>query len=352
MTFSLFDHPHFKSLLGRGDLAALFTPAAEIEAMLRFEEALALAEAEAGVIPPEAAAAISAAISAFAADDDLLAAGVARDGLVVPSLIAALRDRLDEAHRPHLHVGATSQDVIDTGLILRLKTAIPILCDDIIRLVAVLDRLDGERGEQTLMARTRMQHALPIRLTDRLAAWRRPLADLAEGRGRLDEELFAVQLGGPVGTLEQLGDKGGEVRALLAKRLDLADPGCCWHTERGRIADLAGWLSKVSGGLGKIGQDVVLMAQNEIGEAVVGGGGRSSAMPHKRNPIRAELLITLARYNAVQLSAFHHALVHEGERSGAAWCLEWLALPAMVATTGAALSNAVALLADLEFPPS
>ena len=138
------------------------------------------------------------------------------------------------------------------------------------------------------------------------------------------------------------------MRARLAERLGLGDPGGCWHTDRGRIADLAGWLSKVSGSLGKMGQDVALMAQNEIGEATVSGGGRSSAMAHKRNPVRAELLITLARYNAVELGAVHQALVHEGERSGSAWALEWLALPVMIATTGAALVNAGALLDGLK----
>ncbi|MEM7042969.1 MAG: 3-carboxy-cis,cis-muconate cycloisomerase [Pseudomonadota bacterium] len=352
MTSSLFDHPHFKSLLGHDNVAGLFTPEAEIDAMLRFEEALALAERDAGVIPPDAAAAISEAILAFTPNHDALAAGVARDGLVVPSLIKTLRESLDEVYRSHLHFGATSQDVIDTGLMLRLRTAISVLRDDMIVLTATLDRLTDEQGDQTLMARTRMQRALPIRLADRFAIWRRPLFDLVEGRGRLDQDMFAVQFGGPVGTLHQLGQLGPHVRKLLAERLDLVDPGCCWHTERGRIADLAAWLSKVSSSLGKIGQDVALMAQNEIGDVVISNGGRSSAMPHKNNPIRAELLVTLARYNAALLGAIHQASLHESERSGSAWGLEWLTLPPMIAASAAGLSNADAMLAELQFHPS
>ncbi|MDH3660564.1 MAG: 3-carboxy-cis,cis-muconate cycloisomerase [Alphaproteobacteria bacterium] len=348
MTFSPFDHPHFATLFGRDDLALLFAPETEIDAMLRFEEALALAEADLGVIPKEAAAAIAEAIAGFAPDVEALKAGVARDGLVAPALIAELRATLDEAHRPHLHKGATSQDVIDTGLVLRLKAAIALLSDDIGGIIAKLDRLADGREDAPLMGRTRMQRALPIRLADRIGIWRHPLVDHLEALAQLKGRLLAVQLGGPVGTLETLGAHGPRVRARLAERLELADPGRSWHTERGRVADIAHWLSKVSGSLGKIGQDVVLMAQNEIGEAAIGDGGRSSAMPHKRNPVLAELLIALARYNAAAAGAMHQALVHEGERSGSAWALEWLTLPPMIAATGAALSIANTMLDKLE----
>ncbi|MGI9485377.1 MAG: 3-carboxy-cis,cis-muconate cycloisomerase [Geminicoccaceae bacterium] len=351
MTFSLFDHPHFKTLLGRDDLSMLFTAEAEIDAMLRFEATLALAEADAGVIPEAAATAIADAIGAFRPDTRMLQAGVVRDGLVVPTLIAALRETLAEPHRPHVHFGATSQDVIDTGLVLRLKAASALLRDDICSVIARLDQLTQEYGSQPLMGRTRMQRALEVRVADRIGIWGRPLLHHLDALDQLEERLFVVQFGGPVGTLETFGKKGPEVRAHLAKRLALGNPGCCWHTDRGRIADFAGWLSKVSGSLGKIGQDVTLMAQNEIGDATIGDGGHSSAMPHKRNPVRAELLVTLARYNAGELGAVQQALVHECERSGSAWALEWLALPMMVATTGAALANAIAMLGDLEIGP-
>ncbi|MGI9505013.1 MAG: 3-carboxy-cis,cis-muconate cycloisomerase, partial [Geminicoccaceae bacterium] len=276
--------------------------------------------------------------------------GVARDGLIVPTLVKELRKSLDEAHRPHLHFGATSQDVIDTGLVLRLKAAGALLRDDIGNVIKRLDQLSLERGRQPLMGRTRMQRALEVRVADRIGIWRRPLEHHLEALDRLESHLLAVQFGGPVGTLETLGDKGSEVRARLAERLALVDPGCCWHTDRSRIADIANWLSKVSGTLGKIGQDVVLMAQNEVGEVEISGGGLSSAMPHKKNPVRAEMLVSLARYNAVQLGGIHQAVVHENERSGSAWTLEWLTLPMMVAATGAALGVVGGLLDDMTFP--
>ncbi|MEM9624790.1 MAG: 3-carboxy-cis,cis-muconate cycloisomerase [Pseudomonadota bacterium] len=347
--FSLFDHPHFEMLLGREDLKALFAPEAEVQAMLRFEASLALAEADAGVIPEAMADAVVAAIDGFEPDHGALAAGVARDGVLVPSLIAALRQTLDEAHRAHLHFGATSQDAIDTGLMLRLKAACALLRDDIEAVISKLEQHAVVAGGRPLMGRTRMQRALQVRVADRIGIWRGTLVHHLEALDRLEDEVLAVQFGGPVGTLEALGDRGAAVRAGLAKRLGLKDPGGCWHTERGRIVDLATWLSKVSGALGKIGQDVALMAQSEIGEATLSGGGRSSAMAHKRNPVRAEVLVALARYNAVELGALHQALVHEGERSGSAWTLEWLALPTMIATTGAALANASAMIDDLKF---
>ena len=149
----------------------------------------------------------------------------------------------------------------------------------------------------------------------------------------LRRSLLVVQFGGAAGTLEKLGDKGPAVRAALADRLGLADAPQ-WHSQRDRIAELAGWLSLVTGSLGKFGQDVALMAQ--AGDEIeLAGGGGSSAMPHKQNPVDAEVLVTLARFNAAQLSGMHQALVHEQERSGAAWTLEWLILPQMVMATAA-----------------
>lgn len=350
MTSSLFDHPHFKPLLSRDDLAALFSAGVEVAAMLRFEAALAEAEAEAGVIPEAAASAIVETTKNFEPDDAVLAAGVGRDGLVLPVLVNEFRKELDEAHRPYLHFGATSQDVIDTGLMLRLKEAFELLRADIEGVAGQLEKLAAAAGSRPLMGRTRMQRALPVRLADRIGIWKAPLLQHLAALEELRGYALTVQFGGPVGTLEKLGDKGPLVRKNLAEKLALVDPGCCWHTDRSRIADIANWLAKLSGTLGKIGQDVVLMAQNEVGEVELLGGGLSSAMPHKKNPVRAEMLVSLARYNAVQLGGIHQAVIHENERSGSAWTLEWLTLPMMVATTGAALGVAGGLLDDMTFP--
>jgi 3-carboxy-cis,cis-muconate cycloisomerase len=193
---------------------------------------------------------------------------------------------------------------------------------------------------------TRMQSALPIRVSDRIASWRRPLE---RHRGRLVEQgerLFVVQFGGAVGTLDRLGERAGDVRRALAAKLGLAD-GPQWHVQRDALAEFAGWLSLVTASLGKFGQDVALMAAIG-GEIELSGGGGSSAMPHKQNPVKAEALVALARFNAAQLSAVHGALVHEMERSGAAWTLEWLTLPQMAAATAGALRLAGELARQIE----
>ncbi|MGH1477842.1 MAG: 3-carboxy-cis,cis-muconate cycloisomerase [Geminicoccales bacterium] len=338
MAFSLFDHPHFSKLLQRDEIADLFTSKAEIAAMLHFELALAESEAELGLIPSEAAIAITSAIQTFQPTTGQLAEGIRRDGVIGPTLVYGLRQATPEPHRRHVHFGATSQDIIDTGLILRLKQILFILRGDLETVSFQLSELASIEGHKKIMGRTRMQRALPITFADRIATWRGPIVQQLDALDDLERHVLAVQFGGAVGTLDQLGERGVAVRAALAKRLDLTDPGRAWHVERDRIADLAHWLTKISGCAGKIGQDLVLMAQNEIGEVKLTQGGTSSAMAHKRNPIQAEILIALARYNAGHLASLHQAMVHEGERSGAAWTLEWLTLPAMIATTGAALA--------------
>src|SRR5262249_37094440 len=183
---------------------------------------------------------------------------------------------------------------------------------------------------------------IPVTVSDRLRSWRDPLEKY---RDRLTQETFPVQFGGAAGTLEKLGAKAAAVRASLAQELDLTDEPQ-WQNQRGKIADVAGLFSLISGSLVKIGQDIALLAQ--AGEEIeLAGGGGSSAMPHKQNPVAAEALVSLARFNAVQLSGIHQSLVHEQERSGAAWTLEWLILPQMFAACGAALRLAAQLTSQL-----
>jgi 3-carboxy-cis,cis-muconate cycloisomerase len=348
MSVSVFDHPWLSALLGDAEIAQYFAADAELQAMLAFEVALAKTEAEAGVIPTEAASAISRAARSFEPDMAALAQGTARDGMVVPEWVNQLRRAVGAPHDKHLHFGATSQDVLDTSLVLRLKPILEILDARIGALDARLSEMARSLGASPLMGRTRMQRALPITWGDKIESWR---AALPRHRTRLQElkpRLLVVQFGGPVGTLEKLGDKGPAVVVSLARELGLGAPDGSWHMARDNLAEFAGWLSLLTGTLGKIGQDIALLAQNELGDVTVAGGGKSSAMPHKSNPVLAEILVTLARYNATQLSAMHQALVHEQERSGAAWTLEWMVLPPMVVAAAAALSRGLTLLNALQ----
>jgi 3-carboxy-cis,cis-muconate cycloisomerase len=348
MSVSVFDHPWLSALLGDEEVARHFSVEAELRTMHEFEVALAMAEAELGIIPMESAQAIAAAAIKFEPELQVLAAGTARDGVAVPEWIGQLRRAVGDPHGKHVHFGSTSQDVLDTGLILRLKPVLEILAARLNAFDLRLADLARDHGALPLMGRTRMQRALTITWADKIAAWRAPLTRDHKRLQELKPRLLVVQFGGPVGTLERFGDKGPSVAAALASRLDLAIPAGSWHNARDTLAELAGWLSLLTGSLGKIGQDVVLMAQNEIAEVTVRGGGRSSAMPHKENPVLAETLVALARFNATQLSGMHHALVHEQERSGTTWTLEWMLLPPMVVAAGAALMRGLTLLDALQ----
>lgn len=344
MSVSVFDHPWLAALLGDEEVARHFSAEAELRAMLEFEVALATAEAELGVVPMEAAQAIAAVALTFQPDRSALATGTARDGMVVPEWVGQLRRAVAPPHGAHVHFGATSQDVLDTSLILRLKPVIERLAAQINTFDVRLADLARDYGRLSLMGRTRMQRALPITWGDKIAAWRAPLTRHYKRLQELKPRLLVVQFGGPVGTLDKFGDKGPSVAAALASRLDLAVPAGSWHNARDTLAEFAGWLSLLTGSLGKIGQDIALMAQNEIAEVTVTGAGHSSAMPHKENPVLAEILVTLARFNATQVSGMHHALVHEQERSGSTWTLEWMILPQMVIAASAALARGLALL--------
>jgi 3-carboxy-cis,cis-muconate cycloisomerase len=348
MSVSPFDHPILSALFGEEVVAAEFTFEAELAAMLRFETALAEAEASEGVISKEAATAIAEALQDFPIGFNALRAGAERDGVVVPELVRGMRARIGEPYGQYVHFGATSQDVSDTALVLRLQSALEAIETRLDRVAGQLGDLEKRFGDNKLTLWTRMQTALPGTVADRLNNWHAPLTRHLQRIGEIKPRLLVLQFGGPVGTLDTLGDKGPAVAKRLAEALGLGLPDTARHTERDGLAEFGGWLSLVTGALGKMGQDIALMAQTGIGTVELSGGGGSSSMPHKQNPVDAEVLVTLARFNATQLSGMHQALVHENERSGAAWSLEWLILPQMVVATAGALRRAAALLDKIE----
>jgi 3-carboxy-cis,cis-muconate cycloisomerase len=346
MTVSPFDHPLTAAFLGDDEVAACFSVAAEMAAMVDFERALAEAEAQRGVVPAAAGAAIAAALDRFAPNMAVLRTAAARDGVVVPELVRQLRGAVGEPHAGYVHFGATSQDVIDTALVLRLKPVLAIFEKRLDRIVEGFTGLESRFGAARLTAVTRMQPAIPMSAAARIETWRRPLQRHLQRLGEQRPRLLAVQFGGAAGTLDALGENGPAVRAALAARLGLSDTPQ-WHSQRDAIADFASWLSLVTASLGKFGQDVAFMALDG-GAIKLSGGGGSSAMPHKQNPVKAEALETLARFNAVLAGAMHQAVIHPLERSGAAWTLEWLVLPQMVVATAAATRLTVALIDEIQ----
>ncbi len=354
MTVTPFDSALHGALLSDAEVAARLDDAAQLRTMLQFEAALARVQGRLGVIPAEAAARISEVAESFAPDPAGLAEATARDGIPVPALVAALRAAVGGPAADHLHWGATSQDVIDTALVLRLKPLLEAFDKRLAALAQSLARLAEQHRRTLMVARTRGQQAVPTSFGLKAAVW---LAPLLRGRARLEQlrpRLLLLSFGGAAGTLAALGDRGPAVAEALAEELGLGLPPLPWHVQRDSLAELAGWLSLVTGGLGKLGRDVALLAQSEVGEVREGGApgrGGSSTMPNKANPVASEVLVTAARLNATLLSALHQALPQEQERGGPGWQLEWLTLPQMLVMTGCALRHALALTENLEVDP-
>ncbi len=348
MTVSPLDSALYGALLSDAETAALFDDRADMRAMLAVEAALARAEAKLGIIPAEAAERIARTAENLEIEPATLAAGTASAGVPVPALVESLRQAAGGEAAAYVHWGATSQDIIDSALLLRLRSALEIHER---RLAALIEQLAAlaEAHRATVMAgRTRSQQATPITFGLKVAGW---LAPLLRQRARLNEirpRLLLVSFGGAAGTLAALGERGLEVAEALAGELALGMPPGPWHSQRDGLAELGGWLALTTGALGKIGQDVALLAQSEVSELHEGAGGGSSTMPQKANPVASETLVTAARMNAGLLATLHQAMLPEHERGGVAWQLEWLTLPQMVVLTGAALRQAVALIGGLQ----
>jgi 3-carboxy-cis,cis-muconate cycloisomerase len=337
--------PLIDAMLSDEAVEALLSDENQLAAMLRVEIALAKAEAAAGLISSKAASRIETALANFAPDWDDLAEGMRRDGVVVPRLVKQLRAALGPEHGAALHKGATSQDIVDTALMLALQSVLALFDERVAMLIGQLDGIMGTDGTKPLMAHTRMQAAMPFTVAAKLRTWRAPLIQLGQELAQ-SRALLAVQLGGPIGDRSSFEGKGDEVAANLAETLGLTDAPC-WHTSRSRIVTIGGLVAQITGALGKIGADIALMAQG--GTVIVTGGGSSSSMAHKSNPVGAEHLVALAHHNAVLMSALHQAMVHENERSGSAWTLEWLTLPQILRNTGGGLRIADALLRSIRW---
>ncbi|WP_181820382.1 lyase family protein [Paracoccus versutus] len=336
----------FGQLYGDGEMAAILSDRAAIRAMLRVEVALARAQADLGAIPAAAAEAIAKAAEALDPDPAGLAAAVALAGIAAQPVVAALKSAAGEAGA-FAHYGATSQDVVDTALALQLEAALELLAARLDRLEALLAQKAADHADLPIPARTRHQIAAPTTLGAKIAVWH---GTAVRNRQRLDQlrpRLLLVSLHGAAGTEAALAGHGPALRASMAAALGLGVPDGPWHAARDGIAELAGWLSLVTGGLGKMGLDLVQLGQSEIAELAAGSGGGSSTMPQKQNPVAAEALVTLARLNAGDLAGMHQALVHAQERDGIALGLEWNLLPGMLERAAAALRIGCALAETL-----
>jgi 3-carboxy-cis,cis-muconate cycloisomerase len=319
-----------------------------LDAMLEFESALARAEATAGIVPADAATAIAEKCHGDLYDfRDLLERGRSVGSPPEP-LVQALRDAVGGDAARYAHWGATSQDVMDTASMLVSRRALDLILAELDGLAAALAALAESHRSTPMAARTLLQQALPTTFGFKVAGW---LVALLESRTRLDAvrtQRLAVQLGGAAGTLAAVGERGPDVLRFLADDLELVEPVVPWHTNRTRIAELGAALATTAGVLGKIGLDVVLMAQTEVGELREGANGGSSTLPHKRNPVSSTLARACAELVDGYASVLSASLAQEHERAAGAWHAEWEALSGALAYTGGAAHAIAVAVASFE----
>lgn len=338
-------------LFASAAMAEAVSDRAMLQAMLDFEAALAEAEAEVGVVPATAVAAIRSACDASLYDGAAIGKAAALAGNVAIPLVKALTATVNEKARGYVHWGATSQDVIDTAQMLLARRALALLRADVTAAMRALAALIGAHRETLMPGRTWMQQALPITFAYKAATWLSALTGAAARLRRVETEALALQFGGAAGTLAALGPDGGKVRAALAERLQLAEPAITWHAERGRIFDLAASLAALSGATAKIATDVLLLMQTEVGEAFEPAGagkGGSSTMPHKRNPVGAAAIRANHRRVAGMMATLTLGLEQEHERAPGAWSAEWETLRDLLLLTGGSAERLKDMLSGLE----
>ncbi len=361
MTFGVLQSTLFGDMFGTEAMRAAFGELAFILRCAEVEAALARAQSRLGIVPSEAAAAISAAVASLGAipdglDLERLKRETETVGYPILPLVRQLAERAGAAGR-WLHWGATTQDIMDTAAILQIRDGLRLIEAD---LAAVRGHLAGlaRRYRDTPMAgRTHLQHALPITFGYKAAVW---LAAFDRHAARLDElkpRVLTVQFGGAAGTLASLGEGAESLnsRTELARELGLAEPAITWHVARDAIAETVQVLALLAGSLGKIAFDVMLMSATEFGEAAepfVAGRGSSSTMPQKRNPISCELILAAAKVLRQHAGLALDAMVSDFERATGPWHVEWIALPESFGYAAGALHQAEFMLGGLIVDPS
>ncbi len=354
MSFSPLDSRLFGPLFSHPTVAAFYSDEAYVQRLLEVEAALARAEAETGVIPNTAAIVITDAAASLTIDWNALTAATEKAGVPVGGVVGQLRHAAGQSGS-YVHWGATTQDIMDTAATLQARAALLVVESELDVLIRSLAALAVDHRRTVLAGRTHSQQALPVTLGLKAAVWLAPLLRHKQRLEQIRPRLLTVQLGGAAGTLAALGDAGPAVVAAFAHQLGLGEPLLPWHTQRDTIAELAGWLSLVTGSLGKVAQDIILSAQTEVGELHETGDrerGGSSTMPQKHNPIISETIIAAARANASLLSAVHQAQIQENERGTHGWQLEWLTLPQMFGLTSGALYRANGIVSNLVVFPA
>lgn len=344
----------YGDMFGTADMRGLFEDDTMLGLYLDVETALARAQAKLGLIPEDAAKAITEAADTDKLDMDKLSARTQIVGYPILPLVEQLSGWAPDGLGQYCHWGATTQDIMDTADVLQIRAGLDIVEEYLERIAAALAKLAEEYADTPMAGRTHLQHALPVSFGFKAATW---LSAIDRHRTRLNElrgRVEVVQFSGAAGTLASLSGNGLATQAALAEELGLAVPDITWHTIRDGFAEVTGFLALVAASIGKIGYDIMLMMQTETGEVLepyVAGRGASSTMPQKRNPISSEMMLAAAKIVREQHSAMLDAMVQDHERATGQWHVEWHALPTAFIVASGGLAAAAEVLEGLEVRP-
>ena len=346
---TVFDSALFRDAFGTPAMREVFSDRSLIARYVEVEVALARAEARCGVIPAEAAERIAAGCDIDALDFERLRHETDNVGYPILPLVHQLVTQCGEAGR-FVHWGATTQDIMDTADVLRVRAGLEIVEGDIAELRRILCGLATRFRDTAMAGRTHLQQALPVTFGYKAAIWLAMFDRHAERLAQLKPRVLVGEFAGAAGTLASLGDKGLDVQAAFCRELGLGVPATTWHVARDGFAEAVNLLALIAGSLGKIAYDIMLLASTEFAEVYepfVKGRGASSTMPQKRNPISAELMLAAAKGVRQQAGLMLDAMVTDLERATGPWHAEWMAIPESFLLTASALHQAKFALGGL-----
>jgi 3-carboxy-cis,cis-muconate cycloisomerase len=346
---TVFDSVLFRDMFGTAEMRDVFNDEALVGRYVEVEVALAQSQARMGVVPSDAAQAIAAAAKTLRIDFDKLRHETEIVGYPILPLVHQLSKAAGEAGR-YVHWGATTQDIMDTANVLQIRAALVIVARDLRDLRDILRTMAHKYRDTPMAGRTHLQQALPVTFGYKAAVW---LSSIDRHIARVDQALPRILLGefsGAAGTLASVGDRGLEMQKLFCDELGLHQPSITWHVARDGIAEAVTLLGLITGTLGKIATDVMLLSSSEFGEVsepFVPGRGASSTMPQKRNAISSELMLAAAKAVRQHVATMLDGMIHDLERATGPWHLEWVSLPESFLLTAASLANAKFMLAGL-----
>jgi 3-carboxy-cis,cis-muconate cycloisomerase len=349
MASTVFDSALFRDMFGTEAMRAVFDDRALVARYVEVEVALARAESRVGVIPSDAGAAIARAAAGVQLDFDRLKRETDNVGYPILPVVAQLSALCGDAGR-YIHWGATTQDIMDTATVLQMRAGLDLVAADVEALRGILAALAKKHRDTPMAGRTHLQQALPVTFGYKAAIWLAALDRHAERLAQLRPRVEVVEFAGAAGTLASIGAQGLEVQRALAEALHLGVPAATWHVARDGFAEVVNALALITGSLGKVAFDIMLMMATEFGEAFepfVHGRGASSTMPQKRNPISSELILAASKIVRQQAGLMLDGMVTDFERATGPWHAEWAAIPQAFLATSSALHQSKFMLGGL-----